>query len=78
MDSIKVVKGWVKEFVDITLLFIAVGVIVQIVFGKDVPFFSGITSNLMDFIGQLGQNGITGLIALFVIVWVFTKERVAH
>ncbi|MSR18841.1 MAG: hypothetical protein EXS00_06710 [Phycisphaerales bacterium] len=78
MDSFKVVKGWVREFVDIALLFVAVGVMAQIVFGKNVPFFAGVTSNLMDFITQLGSNGITGLIALFVIVWVFTKDRTTH
>ncbi len=74
MNSINVVKGWIREFVDLALLFIAVGVVVQIIFGEtNATFFTDITSNLMNFIKQLGEGGFVGLIALFVIVWVFTK-----
>ncbi|MFN9125102.1 MAG: hypothetical protein ACK5WD_04665 [bacterium] len=75
MDAMKTVKGWVREFIDVAILFIAVGVVAQIIFGSEVPFFSGITNNLMDFIKSLGSNGVVGLIALFVIVWVFTKNK---
>jgi hypothetical protein len=42
-----------------------------------VPFFSGVTENLMGFINSLGSNGVVGLIALFVIVWVFSKKNAA-
>jgi len=77
MESFKVVKGWIREFVDVAILFVAVGVMVQILFGNSVPFFNNVTANLMAFITQLGSNGLVGLIALFVIVWVFQKDR-AH
>mgnify|MGYP003340024448 CR=1 FL=1 len=76
MDAMKTVKGWVREFVDVAMLFIAVGVVAQIIFGSNVPFFSGVTNNLMEFIKELGSNGVVGLIALFVIVWVFSKNKV--
>ena len=61
-----------SRIIDLALLFIAVGVVV-IIFGPDVEYFSAITKNLMAFISELGTNGFVGLIALFVIVWVFTK-----
>ena len=77
MDAMKTVKGWVSEFVDVAMLFIAVGVVAQIIFGPKVPFFSGVTENLMGFINSLGSNGVVGLIALFVIVWVFSKKNTA-
>jgi hypothetical protein len=77
MESFKVVKGWIREFVDVAVLFVAVGVMVQILFGSNVPFFNSVTTNLMNFITQLGSNGLVGLIALFVIVWVFQKDK-AH
>jgi hypothetical protein len=48
---------------------------VQIIFGSNnVGFFGGITDNLMKFVGQLGGGGFVGLIALLVIVAVFTKR----
>jgi hypothetical protein len=77
MDAMKTVKGWVREFVDVAMLFIAVGVVAQIIFGPKVPFFNGVTENLMGFINSLGNNGFVGLIALFVIVWVFSKKNAA-
>jgi len=77
MESFKVVKGWIREFVDVAILFVAVGVMVQILFGNNVPFFKDVTANLMSVIAQLGTNGLVGLIALFVIVWVFQKDK-AH
>ena len=38
-------------------VFIAVGVVAQIIDGSEVPFFPGITNNLMDFIKSLGSSG---------------------
>jgi len=76
MDAINTVKGWVREFIDVAILFIAVGVVAQIIFGSEVPFFAGITQNLMEFIKSIGSNGVVGLIALFVIIWVFNKNKV--
>ena len=77
MESFKVVKGWIREFVDVAILFVALSVMVQILFGNNVPFFKDVTANLMRVIAQLGTNGLVGLIALFVIVWVFQKDK-AH
>ncbi len=60
---------------DIMLLFIGLGVLVQIIFGSNnVGFFGGITANLMKFVEQLGGGGFVGLIALLVIIAVFTRK----
>jgi hypothetical protein len=34
MNAMTTIKGWARELIDLSLLFIAVGVIVQIIFGK--------------------------------------------
>jgi hypothetical protein len=75
MQAFTWVKGWARELMDIMLLFIGLGVLVQIIFGtNNVGFFGGITDNLMKFVSQLGGGGFVGLIALLVIVAVFTKR----
>lgn len=75
MKGFEIVKGWARELVDIMLLFIALGVLVQIIFGTEsTGFFGKVTSNLMAFVGQLGQGGFVGLIALLVIISVFSKR----
>lgn len=75
MKGFELVKGWARELVDIMLLFIALGVLVQIIFGTDnTSYFGKITGNLMSFVTQLGSNGFVGLIALLIIISIFTKR----
>jgi len=76
MQAFTWIKGWARELMDIMLLFIGLGVLVQIIFGtSNTTFFGGITANLTGFISQLGNGGFVGLIALLVIIAVFTKKQ---
>jgi hypothetical protein len=77
MKALETVKSWAREFIDLMLIFIAVGVMVQIIFGTGdtaVPYFGAITGNLIDFVAQLGDAGFVGLIALLVIIGVFSRR----
>ncbi|MHC4537848.1 MAG: hypothetical protein ACYS6K_28280, partial [Planctomycetota bacterium] len=55
------VKKWIGEITEIALLLIALGVSVEVLFGSEVPVFSGIVSNLTGLISTLGENGLVGL-----------------
>jgi len=79
MDSfLKQTKKWLGEIIEISLLLISVGVVVEILFGPAVPLFGGVVTNLVELIGTLGENGLAGLIALSVILFLFyNRERVA-
>jgi len=71
------VKKWISELVEVSLLVIALGIVVQILFGsQDEPvfFFGDIVTNLTDLISSLGSNGLVGLIALGIILWLFMKK----
>jgi hypothetical protein len=57
------------------LLLIAFGIVVQILFGSVVPLFGGITTNLMGLLNTLGENGIVGLIALGIILYLFQRRK---
>ena len=49
----------------------------QILFGSGgtpVFFVGHIVTNLTDLIGTLGDNGLVGLIALAIILWLFMKK----
>ncbi|GDY03885.1 hypothetical protein LBMAG50_00260 [Phycisphaerae bacterium] len=75
MKGFEIVKGWARELVDIMILFIALGVLVQIIFGTETTgFFGKVTGNLTGFIQQLGNGGFVGLIALLVILSIFSKR----
>ncbi len=72
------VKKWIGEITEIALLLIALGIAVEILFGSSVPFLSGIVTNLTGMISTLGENGLVGLVALGVIIFLFQKRAVGQ
>jgi hypothetical protein len=77
MRVLEETKKWLGEVTEIALLLIALGIAVEILFGQSVPFFGTVVNNLTTLIGSLGQNGLVGLIALGIIIFLFRKKAVA-
>ena len=75
MHYLQEVKKWIGEVTEILLLLVALGVVVQILFGDTVFFFGGILPNLTKLITSLGENGLVGLIALSIILYLFSRKR---
>ncbi len=75
MKFLQEIKKWLGEVTEIFLLLIAVGIAVEILFGNTVPFFGGIVTNLTALINSLGQNGLVGLIALGIILYLFYRKK---
>ncbi len=76
MRTLEEVKKWLSEITEIFLLLIAVGIAADILFGGKVAFFGAIVANLTSLINSLGENGMVGLIALGIIVYLFQRKRV--
>ena len=68
-------KKWLGEITEISLLLIAIGIAVEILFGKAVPFFGGVVANLTALLNTLGDNGLVGLIALSIILFLFFRKK---
>ena len=75
MHYLQEVKKWLGEITEILLLLVALGVVVEILFGAQVTFFGGVVSNLTGLIGTFGEDGLVGLIALGVILYLFQKSK---
>ncbi len=75
MQYLQEVKRWLGEITEIALLLVALGVVVEILFGKAVPFFGGVVTNLTVLLNTLGENGLVGLIALGIIFFLFYKKK---
>jgi hypothetical protein len=45
--------------------------------GSNLPFFGNVTGNIMALVKSLGDAGLVGLIALGVILWLFSSRRMA-
>lgn len=71
------IKKWLGELTEIALLLIAIGIAVEILFGSAVPFFGGVVTNITGLLSTLGDNGLVGLIALTIILFLFRKKAVS-
>ena len=76
MQFLQELKRWLGEITEIFLLLIAVGITVEILFGSAVPFFGGVVANLTALLSTLGENGLVGLIALSIILYLFYRKKV--
>ncbi len=78
MEVLERVKRWVGQITELGLLLVALGIVLQLLFGGTVAFITGdIVGNLITLIKALGDNGIVGLIALAIILWLFSKRTPA-
>ncbi len=76
MNFFGTAKNWLRELTEIGLLLVAFGIVIQLLFGKAAGFMTGdIVINLIALIQALGDNGVVGLIALAVILWLFAKRK---
>jgi hypothetical protein len=75
MRFLEEIKRWLGEITEIALLLVALGIIVEILFGSTVAFFGGVIPNLTALLNTLGDNGLVGLIALSIILWLFYRRR---
>jgi len=71
--------GYVKKLTEAGVALLALGIIMQVIFGNVVPFVGGdIVGNITAIVASLGEQGLVGLVALGVIyaVWqsVFNKN----
>jgi len=75
MRFLEEAKRWLGEITEIALLLIALGIAIEILFGDTVPFFGGIVANLTALLSTLGENGLVGLIALAIILFLFYRKK---
>tara|TARA_B100000073_G_scaffold330797_1_gene319571 strand:- start:403 stop:621 length:219 start_codon:yes stop_codon:yes gene_type:complete len=72
MDTI---KSWLKQITEVGLLLIAAAVVLEIIFGSAVPFIGvGILDNIIAITAKLGQDGLIGIIAIGIIVWLYLRK----
>ena len=68
------ILGAVKKFTEIGIALLALGIVMQVIFGKVVPFVGGdIIAHIVNLVTVLGSKGLVGLIAVGVI-WVIFKR----
>ena len=77
MNGLNALKGWIGALTEVALMLLALGIVLALLAGPQVPFLGDVVKNIVALITDLGKAGITGLIALGVILWLFSKRSMS-
>ena len=77
MNGLTTLKSWIGALTEVALMLLALGITLALLAGPQVPFLGNVVGNIVNLVKELGSNGIVGLIALGVIVWLFSKRNIA-
>ena len=77
MKGIDTLKGWVGALTELGLMLLALAIVLGLLVGSNLPFFGTVTANIMTMVKDLGSNGLIGLIALGLILWLFSNRGMA-
>jgi hypothetical protein len=58
-------------------MLLALAIVCALLVGGNVPFFGTVSANIVAFVKDLGSNGLVGLIALGIILWLFSNRTLA-
>ena len=75
MDSImKAVNDFVKGLTGFLVSVIGLGIVASIVFGGSTFFVGDVIDTIMGYVAMLGENGLAGLVVLFIIMSVLNLK----
>jgi hypothetical protein len=77
MKGIDTLKEWVGALTELGLMLLALAIVLGLLVGGNMPFFGTVTANIMAWVKDLGANGLVGLIALGLILWLFSNRKMA-
>ena len=67
--------GWIRSLTEAGLALIALGVVLQILFGAAVPFIGlDVIGSVTGLVKELGSEGLVGLAAIWVLWGIYTKK----
>jgi len=66
--------GWIRSLTEAGLALIALGVVLQILFGAAVPFIGlDVVGSITGLVKELGSEGLVGLVAIWVLWGIYSK-----
>ena len=71
---INTIKYYLRQFLELGVLLLAVSVFAELLFGPDVAFFgSHVTKNLITLLDSIGDQGVAALIIVFAVIFTYRK-----
>lgn len=74
MELMDKAKGWIVKITELGLLLVALGVVLQMLFGPNIAFVGDVVGNLIKLVNALGSNGVVGLVAIAIILYLFNRK----
>jgi len=75
LERLKTAGTWIGELTEVSLGLLALAVVLQVLFGATVPFFPiDVVGSVVDVTNQLGSEGLVGLVAVWVMVALFSRK----
>ena len=74
MEMFDKAKAWIVRITELGLLLVALAIVLQMLFGNNVAFFGNVVGNLMTLLTALGSNGVVGLVAIAIILYLFNRK----
>ena len=69
------IKSWIAGVVEVAWGLLALGIVLQVLFGSDVVFLPvDVIGNITGLVVGLGGAGLSGLITIGIIYWIFTDN----
>ena len=73
-NLISTIKYYLRQFLELGVLLLAVSVFAELIFGPNVAFFgSTVTKNLITLLDSIGDQGVAALIIIFAVIFVYRK-----
>ena len=67
--------AWMRSLTEAGIALIALGVVLQILFGAAVPFIGlDMVGAVLGLVSQFGSEGIVGLIALWILWGIYKRD----
>jgi len=73
---LETVKNWIGALTELGLLLLALAIVATLLVGANLPFFGDVVTNIMALVKSLGDAGLAGLIALAIIIWLFSGRNI--
>ena len=75
MDLLEKASGALRAITELGLSLLALGVVLQVLFGAAVPFLQvDVVGSVVDVTKQLGSEGLVGLVAVWVLASLYNRQ----
>ena len=71
--NLETVKNFLYKVTEVLALFVAVSLLVGVIFGPETAFFGSVVSNFSSILSIIGEEGLIALVSLLIIAAILKK-----